>query len=44
MAYHRYLKVSVKSDRKKQISYDIAYLQKLKKDYTNELIYKRIIL
>ena len=30
----------IKSDREKQISYDIAYIWNLKKNYINELIYK----
>ena len=29
-----------KSDRERQISYDIAYVRNLKKNDTNELIYK----
>ena len=29
-----------KSDKERQISYDIAYTQDLKKNETNELIYK----
>ena len=29
-----------KSDRERQISYDITYMQNLKKNDTNELIYK----
>ena len=29
-----------KSDREKQISYDVAYMWNLKKNDTNELIYK----
>ena len=29
-----------KSDREREISYDIAYMQNLKKKGTNELIYK----
>ena len=30
----------VKSDRERQITYDITYMRKLKKSDTNELIYK----
>ena len=30
----------VKSDRERQISYDITYMWNLKKNCTNELIYK----
>ena len=30
----------IKSDRERQISYDIAYMWNLKKKFTNELIYK----